>query len=156
MKRYLYILLLAILPLTIFSSCDDNDVPDVMVKVKMGDCYRIGNVLYVVQGDNLEVESVRIENYGTEADVLGSVAYFWDNTRVGTAVEAPYGCVFDTAYAPVGEHLLQLSASVFVTNFSPSQATVTYTVVIVPGLEDIPDGAIPAPEVDAAIRTAQN
>lgn len=151
MKKYIYLLLM-LMPVLAFTSCDDDELPDVSVSVVLDGCYRNGNTLYVVQGDDLEVEAVTLINNGDDNAIIGSVGYFWDSFRIGTAVSAPYSFEIDTANAQPGTHLFQFEASVFAVDYEPCEAYISYDVVIVPDEDDIPAEAIPTPTVDASIR----
>ena len=78
MKKLLYLLLL--LPLGLFSSCDDdNDMPDVTMNVSMSNVVQYDGITYVVAGDVIKVNGVTVKPVtGGNAAIAGGVTYIWD------------------------------------------------------------------------------
>lgn len=158
MKKHLYLLALATaVALPALTSCDDgNDYPDVTVSVTLDGCYQQGNTLYVLQGDDLRVTSVEVVNNGNDRAIIGSVAYFWDNIRVGTSIVEPYGFDIDTGYLPVGNHLLQATATILATDYPVCSAYIAYNVVILPDESELPPDVIEDPVVQASLTSADD
>ncbi len=151
LKSFIIALFAAAVSMINFSSCsDDQSLPDVTVKFKLTDCYKVGDMLYVVQGSDFGVESVNLVNNGNDRAVIGYVGYFWDNLRIGTAAKSPYTFVIDTSFVKPGRHLFQAQAEVYVVDYSPCMAYIDWYVTVVESTDQIPEGAIQNPEIEAA------
>lgn len=147
MKKLLYLLLL--LPLGLFSSCDDdNDMPDVTMNVSMSNVVQYDGITYVVAGDTIKVNSVTVKPVtGGNAAIAGGVTYIWDvytnEMSVGYSPVAPYGIDVPTATVGVGNHLLDLRMAIVQVDKSVANAFISYPIKVVASADDIPD---PAPE----------
>lgn len=141
MKKLYYFLLMA-LPVIMFASCDDKDnLPDVDVSITVDGGVSVDNVLYVVQGDVLKIESVNVTNRQAGKNAaLGPVTYIWDGIPVGVSVEAPFGAEFNTENMAIGKHILQLQAPVYAVDKSVGRVYMVYKVQIVEDAADIPEG----------------
>ncbi len=138
MKKLLLLLALA-LPMFVFTSCDDDDkVPNVDVAVNFDGVTRVGNTLYVVKDQPINITSVTLTDNSGKGAVIGGVNYFWDYFRVGASIVSPYGMEFATEGIPTGNHLLQITMSIYAVDYAPCEAYVEYKVVIVDNAEDIP------------------
>lgn len=138
MKKLLY-LLLALPMMGLITSCDDNDdLPPVDITVDIDGATRVGNVLYVVQGDTINVESISMVDNTAKGAVIGSAVYYWDYYRVGGTIEKPYGMSFSTNGVADGMHLLQMRISIYAVDYSPCIGYVSYNVAVVPSIDDIP------------------
>lgn len=157
LKNFVMAILAAVVSMSFVSSCsDDESMPDVTVKFKLIDCYRVGDLIYVVQGEDFGVESVRLVNNGNDRAVIGYVGYFWDNLRIGTASESPYTFVIDTDFVKPGQHLFQAQAEVYAVDYSPCMAYTNWYVNVVESADQIPAGAIQNPEVEANYSAGQS
>lgn len=137
MKK-LYYLLMA-LPLLMLSACDDeNDLPDVDVLVNIEGATRVNDILYVVQGDVLDISSITIEDHTKKGAVIGSATYYWDYYNLGGTIVQPYGMEIPTSGLPLGNHLLQIEMSIYAVDYPPCIGFVSYKVVIVKSSDDIP------------------
>lgn len=144
MKKYLYLLLLLI-PLGL-TSChdDDNDLPDVDFDVTFNDAAIDENgVVYVVQGESFEVESVKVINREAgKSAIITSATYFWDAFPLGTSVVEPFGFEIETSTTtPLGNHSLQISCPVYAVDKEMATALVSFTVCVVADEADLPDSA---------------
>lgn len=150
--------MLLALPLVAFSACDDddNDIPDVSLTASIEGATRVDGVLYVVQGDNLDIESINLIDNTKKGAVIGSATYFWDYYRLGSTIVAPYGMEIDTEGAPAGNHQLQINVSIYAVDYSPCIGYLTYPVKIVETEEDIPtDGTVEqSPTLTLVIKNA--
>lgn len=156
--KNLFLLLAMALPTVFFTSCDDdNDVPNVDVTVQMEGVTRVDNTLYVVQGEPLKIASITLTDNTKKGAVIGSATYFWDYYRVGGTIVAPYGMTIDTEGVPVGNHLLQISMSIYAVDYSPSVGVVEYQVKVVADESDIPSSGDvePDPVVKAVVTTTE-
>ena len=61
MKKFLF-LLLAIMPLALVSCHDENDLPDVDFTVTVTGGTYVDGSIYVVQGENLVINSILVHN----------------------------------------------------------------------------------------------
>lgn len=138
MKKLLLLLALA-LPMFAFTSCDDDDkVPNVDVTVNFDGVTRVGNTLYVVKDQPINITAVTLTDNGGKGAVIGGVNYFWDYFRVGASIVSPYGMEFATEGIPTGNHLLQITMSIYAVDYAPCEAYLEYKVVIVDNASDIP------------------
>ncbi len=155
MKKLYYLLLIA-LPVLCFASCDDNDknLPDVEVSIKVDGGVSVDGVLYVVQGDTLNVKCVDVTNreQGKEA-LITSAAYTWDYTFLGVSVTPPFGVKIATDQISLGDHLLQITCPVFAVDKTPAKLYMAYKVDIVESTDDIPTGeAITEFKIDPGVQ----
>ena len=140
MKRFFYLLLM-IVPVLALTSCDDgNDFPDVSIRVDFEGVTRVGNSLYVVQGEPLTVASVTMVDHTPKGAVIGSANYFWDYYNLGGTIQRPYGITIDTDGVALGTHILQISVSIYAVDYSPCMGYLDYRVVVVASPDDIPGG----------------
>lgn len=146
MKRYfkafwLIQLVMLSMFMTVFTSCnDDDDVPDVDFYVGISGAKNIDNVIYLVRGDTLYVDSIKVVNreVGKEA-LISSATYYWDYMRLGTAVLPPYGfAIATTDKTPVGNHLLEIETPVAAVDKPLAVAILAYTVKVVADSTEIP------------------
>jgi len=86
MKKILF-LLLAIMPLALVSCHDENDLPDVDFTVTVTGGTYVDGSIYVVQGENLVINSILVHNKENgKAAMINSAAYYWDGYYLGTAI----------------------------------------------------------------------
>lgn len=138
MKK-LYQMLLLALPLVFFAACDDDDkLPDVSINVNIEGATRVDDVLYVVKGETITVESVTLTDNTEKGAVIGGVDYYWDYRPVGATIVQPYTIELNTDGVPVGNHLLQINMSIYAVDYSTCWGRVYYKVKIVESSDDIP------------------
>lgn len=143
MKRnflLLYLVPMFILGLSLTSCNDDDDLPDVDFYVSISGGENIDNTIYLVRGDTLYVDSVKVVNreQGKEA-LISSATYYWDYVRLGTAVLPPYGfAIVTTEQTPTGNHLLQIETPVAAVDKSLGIAVLGYNVTVVADSTEIP------------------
>lgn len=143
MKKFIYLLVLAVLPLSFLSSCgDDDDMPDVDFKVAISGGVDIDGIIYVVQGDALTVGSVYVINKEPDkAAIITSAAYFWDYRHIGTTVMPPYGFVVQTTdKTGIGDHSLEIECPLYAVDKAAATALLGYRVRVVASSDDIPTG----------------
>lgn len=157
MKKLLYLLL--ILPVISLVSCDDDkDAPKVTVSVNIEGATRVGDVLYVVQGDDLTVESIGIKSSEGKDAIIGSATYYWDYYRFFATITKPYGVTITTSDVPEGSHLLEAVVTVYAVDYPPCEALLSYKVQIVKSAEQIPtEGDVENnPNLNLAVRVVNN
>lgn len=150
---------LMMLPALALVSCDDgNEIPDVDVYVNIEGATRVGDTLYVVKGDVLNVKSITIVDNTDKGAVIGSANYFWDYYDLGGTIHPPYGIEIATANLPEGNHLLQIHMSIYAVDYPPCAGYVSYKVVIVGSNDDIPEDADTDvnPSIAAQIRSVDD
>lgn len=142
MKK-LYYYLLMLLPVIAFTSChDDNDLPDVDVSVKIEGGVNVDGVIYVVQGDILNIESINVVNREEgKSAIITSASYSWDYLPAGISVVPPYGAEFATENVPVGRHLLQIECPLYAVDKTAAVMYMAYRVDVVASADDIPSGS---------------
>ncbi len=142
MKKLFY--LLFALPLLSLVAChDDDDIPNVEIIATFEGGTQVGDVYYVVQGDELQVTGVNLVNHGTKEAALGGVRYFWDYMPIGTTITAPYALNISTAEIPVGSHLLTAEMPIYAVGYSLCTGYMGKKIKIVAEAEDIPEVTTP-------------
>lgn len=141
MKKFYYYLLLA-LPMIMFASCDDDkNLPNVDVSITVDGGVSVDNVIYVVKGDTLKIESINVSNREEgKTAVITSASYYWDGLPAGISVTPPFGANFVTKNMSLGKHLLQIQSPVYAVDKSVGMLYMGYNVELVEDAADIPDG----------------
>lgn len=153
MKKMIYLLL--VLPLLGLTACsDDDDIPNVDVTVSIEGATRVGDVLYVVEGETLSVTSINLVDNTAKGAVIGSASYFWDYYRFYATINRPYGMSLSTVDMPLGNHLLEAVITIYAVDYAPCQGYINYKVRIVPSADDIPTDGVAEenPTVKAMVR----
>lgn len=141
MRRFLFLFLA--LPI-MFASCDDDDsFPAIEMNLSMSGGKILDNIIYVVSGDTLTVDSVKISSRDGKDVMIGGVTYFWDYAPLYTSNVNPFSATFPTENMPLGNHLFQLDCTMYAVDYAPIDAIVTYKVKIVMTPEEIPTEATP-------------
>ena len=142
MKKFLY--LLFALPMLMLSAChDDDNVPNVDLDIQFSGVTVKDNVIYVVQGEPITVESVSLVNHTDKKGTLGVVTYFWDYFRVGSQVVSPYTATFETTGDPVGNHVLSLDCGIYVEDYPVCFGVAQFKVKVVASADELPaDGEV--------------
>lgn len=140
MKKLLNLLM--ILPVMLFvASCDDDDdrLPNVTFSVEYEGAVDVDNILYVVKGDNLTINSVSaIPVEGSKEATLGPVTYIWDYQVLGTTAVSPYALTINTSVERPGRHLLQMTSTVLQVDKAMASVNLAFEIAIVEKAEDIP------------------
>ncbi len=143
MKKWYYLLILAILPVmaVAFASCnDDDDLPDVNISLTVDKGTVVDGVIYVAQGDTLQVASINVENNesGKGAGIT-NVNYYWDGYYYAPAVFSPFSMTFPTSdQTPVGDHSIDITCTVLAVDKSIASAVLSYPVKVVASADEIP------------------
>ncbi len=138
MKKLLY--LLVALPMIMLSAChDDDDLPNVDLDIQFSGVTVKDDVIYVVQGEPITIESVSLINNTDKKGTLGVVSYYWDYIRVGSQVVAPYTATFETTGDPVGNHILSLDCGIYVEDYPVCFGAAQFKIKIVESEDDLPD-----------------
>lgn len=130
-----------------FTSCDDDDTPDVdfALSVENGKIYD-GNI-YVVRGDTLIIDSLRVTAVsGNPKCGIINAAYFVDGYKASPDMLLPdFGFKFGTAIpsdSDTGTHLgiyrLLIEMTVVQEGKAVGIAAITYNIVVVESESDIP------------------
>lgn len=140
MKRIFY-LLLALPVLLFLSSCDDdNDLPDVSLSIEYDGAVEDDGVLYVVQGDTLNVIALRaVPAEGTKEAAISAVGYFWDGIPQGETNISPFPISIVTTDIEAGSHYLGVNATVLQVGKEVGFAVAYFPVTIVAAESDLPD-----------------
>lgn len=144
MKKWYYLLILAILPVmaTAFTSChDDDDLPDVNISLTVDKGTVVDGVIYVAQGDTVQVASINVENnQGDKGAGITNVNYYWDGYYYAPSVFSPFGMTFPTTdQTPVGDHSIDITCTVLAVDKSISTAVLSYPVKVVASVDEIPN-----------------
>ena len=141
MKKILF-LLLAIMPLALVSCHDENDLPDVDFTVSVTGGTYVDGSIYVVQGENLVINSILVHNKENgKAAMINSAAYYWDGYYLGTAIQPPFGFEIETTEeTPLGKHSLEIVSPLLAVDKEIATSVLVYNVTIVGSADDIPAG----------------
>ncbi len=143
MKKWFYLMLLAVMPLMAVSlaSCDDDDdLPNVDISLSVDKGTVVDGTIYVVQGDTLQIASVNVvNNEPNKGAAITNVNYYWDGVYYAPAIFSPYGMTFVTSEkTPVGSHGIGISCTVLAVDKTIATAVMSCPVQVVAGAEDIP------------------
>lgn len=143
MKKWFYLMLLAVLPVMAvsFAACDDDDdLPDVDISLSVDKGTVVDGTIYVVQGDTLQIASINVvNNEANKAAAITNVNYYWDGIYYAPAVFQPFGMTFVTNDStPVGSHDIGISCTVLAVDKSIATAALNYPVIVVSDSLDIP------------------
>lgn len=147
MKKFVYAIMLAVLPVLAFSlsSChDDDDLPDVTIGLDIENGTFVDGTIYVVQGDTLNVTGITIKNNEAgKGAALTNVRYYLNGFFIGESLFSPFpasGLTDDET--PVGKYDLGISCTVLAVDKSIAEAVLNYPFQVVESAEDIPsDGS---------------
>lgn len=149
MKKFISLLLLSIPMVMGFTSCNDDDnLPDVQMSITVSGAQRIDNVIYVVRGDTLDIDSIGItNNEAGKAAAITSASYYWDYQPLGVSTLPPYGFSIVTTVptdnlpgTPLGRHLLEIQCPVLAVDKEVATSVLAYEVQVVESPDDIPSG----------------
>lgn len=146
-KSFIYLFLLAIIPVLGFSSCSDEDnIPDVHFELDITGGVSVDGIIYVVQGDAFTINGIEVTNLENKDEAfITSATYYWDTDRVGIATIPPYGMTIETTEnTRLGRHNLAIECPLYIVDHSPAMANLFYLVEVVAAPEDIPSGDTPA------------
>lgn len=142
MKKFLYLLL--VMPfLCALSACDDDDnIPQVNLSIDYKGATLQDGVLYVVQGEPLEITALRaIPDEGTKAATISSATYYWDGIPAERIFASPFPVTVNTTDMEVGRHTLGVYANVLQVDKSIGFAAADFPVVIVASSDELPGDA---------------
>lgn len=152
MKKIFYFLMALPLIFGLNSCSDDDKLPDVDLDVTFSNCVIKDNVIYVVQGETLQIDAITPVNHTDKKCVLGAANYFWDYELVGTNVVEPYSAQFPTQYVQVGPHRLSFTIGVYVVDYPVCFGAGEYAVQVVASADDLPTDGAENPTINAAAR----
>lgn len=139
MKKLLFLIAAVVLPFIGLTSCsDDNELPNVDVRVKINGATRIDDTLYVVRGDLLEIEGIYIIDNNKKGAMIADATYYWDLLRVGYTDRPDFGMKINTEELLLDKHNLQITMTILVVDYPVCFGTVVYRVVLVDSADDIP------------------
>lgn len=140
MKKIMW-LLLALPLMAVMTSChDDDDLPDVILTVNYENAVNVDEVLYVVQGDTLIIDSVAVSPatpQGKAVQLLG-VSYRWNGWLVGTTLIPPFSAGIPTTNFAPADYILGMECPVIQIDKTPGTAFITRKVRVVASEDDIP------------------
>ncbi len=148
-KRFAYAIMMAVLPVLAFSlaSCsDDDDLPNVDVSINVENGSIVDGVIYVVQGDTLNIEGIKItNNEAGKGAAVTNVRYFVNGFYIGESLFAPYPAYNITdAETPEGSYSLGITCTVLAVDKSVAQAVLTYPIKVVAQATDVPGSGSPS------------
>lgn len=140
MKKLFYLLFL--LPLSLFTSCDSEDLSPFNLTLSLSGVTQADNAFYVVAGDNITIESLTVDPVGGKNTQVSNVMFFLDNVPL---LASPWNITnpwtFSTANLPVGRHTIGVTGNLLQVDQSIQEFTANYTLEIVGSDADFPEGA---------------
>ena len=158
MKKIFYYLLL-MLPLGMLAtSCDDDDnkIPNVSIQATISGGVFDDDEIYIVKGETLVVDGLKLVNNTNKEGTLGAVTYYWDHYLIGTNITQPFSLSINTSEQPLGRHLLQAQMPIYVVDYPICWGYIQYYVNIVETADELPgDGNVTSKVVDGIIKTKE-
>lgn len=141
MKKLSFLLLA--LPLLMVSCDDDDNLPKVDLNIEVAGGVSSDGYIYVLQGDDLSINSITVDTEESTPDVkISGADYYLDYRPIWSTVVPPYAFTLDTGNLPTGNHILEIQCPVLAVGYSPAVAYVIYRLKVVDTLDDIPDDGI--------------
>ena len=148
MKKWYYLMLMAVLPLfaASLSSCgsDAGDVPQVEVSLVLQEGHGkvVGDIVYVVRGNSIIVNDLKVKNKEKGIAIIDRVTYFWDDFSVGYVQYAPYYQEFPTSveHTKLDDHMISISSRVLAEGKSVGALAALFPVKVVETEDQIPAG----------------
>lgn len=141
MKKLLYLLLL--LPMSLFTSCDKDNLASFDMTLTMGSVTEYDGTFYAVANENLTIESLTVNPVGGKNTILANVSFFIDGIPLTGGypweVLTPY--TFSTATLAPGVHTIGITGDILQEDQSINNFAVTVPLVLVSGPEDLPSEA---------------
>lgn len=144
MKKF-FLALMALPLVAALTAChDDDDMPQVNLKVQYNSPVVDGEV-YVVKPNDFKIESVDVTavREGHKA-TNGPVSYFINAIPVGTNPVSPYGITIPTADLEIGKFVVQMVMPIYEVDCTMATAVSQITVNVVENESDIPETAVPS------------
>lgn len=142
MKK-LFLFLFALPMMVLATSCNsDDDLPDVNISYAYSNAQEVDDVLYVVQGDTLRIDSVGITPVnGTKQAQILSVMYRFDGIIVSNNPVPPFKCTMPTARLEPGSYVIGLECPIVQVGRTPATAYIRTIIKVVAEQADIPVAA---------------
>lgn len=139
MKK-LFLFLFALPMLLMATSCNsDDDLPDVNISYAYSNAQEVDDVLYIVQGDTLKIDSVAITPVnGTKQAQILSVIYRFDGYILKNTPVPPFKCKFPTANLETGTYVIGLECPIVQVGKTPATAYIRTILKVVASQNDIP------------------
>lgn len=140
MKKLIYLLFL--LPLAIFSSCNnDDDLPNVDLKLTLsGVAQNPSNSQFVIeQGQPATIDGLTAVNSSSNkpASVV-NIRYFIDGVMLFGTEEAPFSGVIPTEYLSAGVHYINIDATILQVDKSIAFGHIQVPITVVDSEEGLP------------------
>lgn len=137
--------------MTTSCSDDDNDLPNVDLSLTVSNCAQVDGVIYVVQGQTLQIDAINIKNNEEgKGAAITHATYYWDYQPLGIAVAPPFAFNIvttkpegDVPGTALGKHLLQIEMQIVAVDKEVAVGAMVYQVNVVESEDDIPDGVQP-------------
>ena len=144
MKKLLYLLLVLPFAMMISSCSNDDDLPNVDVKIEFDNAaVKDGNV-YVVTDPIPQITGITTKAVGSDkATALVNIDYFWNYIPAPGLTFGSYPLDINVAEWPLvekGANALDLNGKLLEVDKSIANFTVTIPVIVVDSEEDLPDG----------------
>ena len=140
MKKLFYLLLL--LPMSLFTSCDNDDLASFDMTLTLGNVTQSDGVFYAVAGQNVTIESLTVNPTGGKNTKVANVIFHVDGYPIFPNpwnVESPIS--FSTSGLADGPHTIDITGNLLQVDQSIQVFNASYTLVTVQNEDDLPAGA---------------
>lgn len=145
MKRFIYFLLILPLAMMIASCSDDDKIPDVSVQAQVSNAVVDDNGdIYVVKGDVLKIDGIKLINNTDKDGALGVVNYYLDYVFIGNSFTDPYGLEIPTENLKAGNYMLTAEAPVYVVDYPVCIGAFSFKLIVVESADELPGTPEPA------------
>lgn len=140
MKKLIYLLLL--LPFAALTSCEKEDLAPFDMTLTLGGVSQYDGSFYAVQGDDITIESLKVNPVGGKNTALSNVMFYVDGVPLwANPWDTENGITFSTANLPAGTHTIGINGNLLQVDQSIQVFAVTYKLVLVDSEEGLPEGA---------------
>lgn len=139
MKKLFYLLLL--LPLSIFTSCDKDDLASFDMTLTLSGVTQSGNNFYAVSGDVVTIDNLTVVPTGGKATDVANVMFYVDGAPLFVNpwnLDEPLS--FSTQSLSPGTHTVGVTGNLLQVDQSIQNFAANYTLVIVQDEEALPEG----------------
>ena len=138
MKKLYYLFLL---PMFVMMACGKDDFQPVDMTLTLSGVTETNEVFYTVGGEEITINNLKVEAVGGKTTTFQNVAFYLNNVLLVGDWSDPFTVSFPTENLPSGTYHLGVTGNLLQVDASIQTFVVSYPLVIVDNVEDLPDDA---------------